>query len=592
MNGGASDRGTIFKVMKDGTGFQKLHDFNGLQPSGNSLSEGTDNYLLGIAKSGGSNNRGAVFKIKKDGTGFEVVKDFDDNTGEATQGGSLASHPDGNFYGLALRTPLSGTLFRIAGNGTAFQIIYTFDLVGPANSLTLAPDGNFFAITGAGGKIFRIRNDGTGFQQASLLPGGLIEPRPLNPNFALIERSTQTITFAAMSSLTYGDDDQVLTATSDSGLPITYLSTNSNVASVTGNTLKITGAGTATIRATQPGDALFKPAEIVSQQLHVAKAPHVITFGPLEQMKMSPQPFELHGTSTSALPLVYINSNASVATVSGNKVTLIGIGSTTITATQPGNNNYLPASDVSQDLVVTKGDQTITFPEISSKTLGGPAFQLTATAPAPVTYSTMSDKVTIAESTVTMVKAGRLSIIASQNGNANYNAAAPVERSFCINPPKPVVTITVTNAAVTFTSSNASGNQWYRDETVITNATQASFQSNDFGAYSVKTTVDDCVSEMSAPFVVTSTRDENDESITYTNPVSTVLTVWVSSAHDGEVQFQLIDMLGRPTLSASGWTNRENTIEVGHLAKGMYVLRVSGERNAAVRVHAARVYKE
>lgn len=79
----------------------------------------------------------------------------------------------------------------------------------------------------------------------------------------------QSINFDPLADKTYGDVPFDLTATSTSGLPITYLSSNNNVATIEGSTVTIVGAGTATITATQTGDATFAAATAVERVLNV-----------------------------------------------------------------------------------------------------------------------------------------------------------------------------------------------------------------------------------------------------------------------------------------------------------------------------------
>src|SRR5688572_11143493 len=69
-SGGADSAGIIYKVKPDGTGYQKLHDFeSGLSPVGSLVSDGV--YLYGTSATGGGiGNTGAVYKIKPDGTGY------------------------------------------------------------------------------------------------------------------------------------------------------------------------------------------------------------------------------------------------------------------------------------------------------------------------------------------------------------------------------------------------------------------------------------------------------------------------------------------------------------------------------------------
>ncbi|CAL2106316.1 exported hypothetical protein [Tenacibaculum sp. 190524A02b] len=79
----------------------------------------------------------------------------------------------------------------------------------------------------------------------------------------------QIITFNSLSDVTYGDADLDLTATTDSGLAVTYVSSDTNVATISGNTVTIVGAGTTTITASQEGDATYDAASDVQQELTV-----------------------------------------------------------------------------------------------------------------------------------------------------------------------------------------------------------------------------------------------------------------------------------------------------------------------------------
>jgi uncharacterized protein (TIGR02145 family) len=81
----------------------------------------------------------------------------------------------------------------------------------------------------------------------------------------------QTITFPAFAAVTYGDDAIVPAATSTSGLSVVYSSSDTTIAKIVAGTIAITGAGTCTIYANQPGDATYKAAVEVEQLLTVNK---------------------------------------------------------------------------------------------------------------------------------------------------------------------------------------------------------------------------------------------------------------------------------------------------------------------------------
>jgi 2',3'-cyclic-nucleotide 2'-phosphodiesterase (5'-nucleotidase family) len=87
--------------------------------------------------------------------------------------------------------------------------------------------------------------------------------------------------------------------------------------------------------------------------LNVAPASQSISFGPLSSVGANHPPLTLTGTASSGLPVTFASSNPAVATVSGNVVTIVAVGTTSITATQAGNADVLAAAPVSQPLTVT-----------------------------------------------------------------------------------------------------------------------------------------------------------------------------------------------------------------------------------------------
>jgi hypothetical protein len=102
---------------------------------------------------------------------------------------------------------------------------------------------------------------------------------------------------------------------------------------------------------------------------------------------------------------------------------------------------------------VTKGTQTITFDAIADKTYGDPAFALAATASSglAVSYSA-SGSCSESGGTLTITGVGSCSVTASQAGDSRWLAAAPVTRSFDIDPA--VLTVTGNDATKVQGSAN------------------------------------------------------------------------------------------------------------------------------------------
>jgi PKD repeat protein len=86
--------------------------------------------------------------------------------------------------------------------------------------------------------------------------------------------------------------------------------------------------------------------------IDILKGNQTITFEPLEHKALGNPDFELTATASSGLAVSYTSSDLTVATIDGNTVTIIGLGTTTITASQEGNDNYHAADPVAQTLEV------------------------------------------------------------------------------------------------------------------------------------------------------------------------------------------------------------------------------------------------
>src|SRR6266478_4036547 len=75
-------------------------------------------------------------------------------------------------------------------------------------------------------------------------------------------KSDQTITFGGLASKTFGDAPFAVSATASSGLAVSF-SILSGPATISGNTVTITGVGTVTVRASQAGDSNWNAATTV-----------------------------------------------------------------------------------------------------------------------------------------------------------------------------------------------------------------------------------------------------------------------------------------------------------------------------------------
>jgi uncharacterized repeat protein (TIGR03803 family) len=122
--GGINNKGTLFKIMPNGSGYVRLLDFdgpiNGRFPTGDVVSDGT--YLYGMTQYGGANDDGTAFKIKKDGTGYSKLIDFKYSTTGSDPQGSLILN-GGSLYGMTKTGAANGlgTIFKLGTTAVGIQ---------------------------------------------------------------------------------------------------------------------------------------------------------------------------------------------------------------------------------------------------------------------------------------------------------------------------------------------------------------------------------------------------------------------------------------------------------------------------------------
>ncbi|MGH8020452.1 MAG: MBG domain-containing protein [Opitutaceae bacterium] len=102
------------------------------------------------------------------------------------------------------------------------------------------------------------------------------------------------------------------------------------------------------------------------------------------------------------------------------------------------------SGSASDTLVIAKASQSITFTALEDKTLGDAPFELSASSSAglPVSFSVVSGSAAIEGPEVTLTGAGPVTVRASQPGNGNFAAAAPVDRSFTVTAGTATVVLT------------------------------------------------------------------------------------------------------------------------------------------------------
>jgi len=89
---------------------------------------------------------------------------------------------------------------------------------------------------------------------------------------AVVQKNNQTISFAPLPNRVLGEAPFTLTATASSGLPVSF-SVLSGPAGLAGNVLSLVNTGQVSIRAAQPGDAIYNAAPNVDRAFTVYPRP-------------------------------------------------------------------------------------------------------------------------------------------------------------------------------------------------------------------------------------------------------------------------------------------------------------------------------
>jgi gliding motility-associated-like protein len=239
-----------------------------------------------------------------------------------------------------------------------------------------------------------------------------------------ISKSDQTITFSVLSDKTYGDSDFAPSTSASSGLNVSFVSDNLLVATISGGTIHITGAGSAVITASQSGDGNYNPAPSVARTLSVGKATLTFTADNKSKLYQAQNPVLTYGIAG------FVNGESqSVLDVLPSIQTTALQNSTNgdypITITGGSDNNYtfiyIPGI-----LTITRLQQTITFAGFPEKLLVGDKYTLSATSSSGLTVqfeSLDAALATVSGNELTGVSKGNVQIRAFHPGDLNWDAA-------------------------------------------------------------------------------------------------------------------------------------------------------------------------
>jgi hypothetical protein len=149
------------------------------------------------------------------------------------------------------------------------------------------------------------------------------------------------LAFAPVSAQTYGNAPFIVSATSASSGAVTY-TVVSGPATIAGNIVTLTGAGTVVVSASQAATGNYAAAT-ANVSFTVAVEIPVLAFAPVSAEAYGNAPFIVSATSASSGAVTYTVVSGP-ATIAGNIVTLTGVGTVVVGASQAASGNYAAAT--------------------------------------------------------------------------------------------------------------------------------------------------------------------------------------------------------------------------------------------------------
>jgi hypothetical protein len=295
---------------------------------------------------------------------------------------------------------------------------------------SLAP--GLYTVTGSD----RDTNDDTGTWTFSLTVG----------------KASQSITFTstAPSNATVGATYTVTATGGASGNAVTF--STMSTCTVSGSTVSFIGVGQCVIDANQAGNADYLMAAQVQQTITVGKASQTITF-----TSRAPSDATVGATYTvratggdSGNAVTF--STTSMCTVSGSRVSFLGVGECVIDANQAGDADYLAATQAAQRFRVVKATSKTALKLSATKVIYGheQVERLSVTVSPQYSGSTPSGRVTIRESGTTLctitlpsgrgtctlspkkLKPGTYYPVATYGGSTNFKGSTSVKEVFTV----------------------------------------------------------------------------------------------------------------------------------------------------------------
>ena len=340
---------------------------------------------LRVSSDGKSGSLNETDLFSNGGSGTHEIKAHRPDSFPSSDGRVTLSVPYNSTGAITLVTQASAnvTLATVDASGSVTPLtggVFTITISAPA-------DPSYFEASLTTASITVIDDvtdtDGDGIPDLS-------DPHP--------NQQAQTITWNNTTSRNLSDGSFSLGASTDSGVTLSYTSSNTSIATVDANGLvtPLTG-GAFTVTMSAPANASHFAASLTTDSITViddvtdtdgdgipdSSDPHpnqqdqTITWNNTTSRNLSDGAFSLGASTDSVVTLTYTSSNTSIATVDANGlVTPLTDGAFTITISAPANASHFAASLTTDSITVTPSNFNLSIPVVEGATTSADSYTL------------------------------------------------------------------------------------------------------------------------------------------------------------------------------------------------------------------------
>ncbi|MEN9823276.1 MAG: hypothetical protein RLZ04_1702, partial [Actinomycetota bacterium] len=263
-----------------------------------------------------------------------------------------------------------------------------------------------------------------------------------------LNKAAQTISFADPSDATYSATPFGLSGTSSSGLTVTFSTLSPAICSVSGSDVTMLSSGTCRIAADQSGDDYFEPASRVTQEVNIGRSTPSLSWADVTKT-FGDAPFTVT-PPTASVPgiFTYVSSDLTTATVNGDEVTVMGGGTSTITATftPTDTGKYVSGEQVTMLLTVNRSTQQSLTLTSTSGVYGNP---LILTVSGGDTNGAVS--FAVADGTASGCSEANGELVSSSRGTCTVTATMAADRDYLSVTTQPT-TVTLSARPITVTA--------------------------------------------------------------------------------------------------------------------------------------------